>query len=54
MEQKIKMDKKIIEKKMLEFKFVSEQDRLAIEEDKQKRTDKYKYLSKIRDENKQV
>lgn len=39
---------------MLEFKFVSEQDRLAREEDKRKRVDKYKYLNKFRDTNKAV
>ena len=46
--------KKEHEKKMLEYKFVSEQDRLAMEDEKKKKFEKFKYLSKFRDENKQV
>ena len=53
-EQKIMSEKKKLQTKMLEFKYVSEQDRLAIEEDKRKRIEKHQYLSKFRDQNKQV
>jgi hypothetical protein len=54
MEQQKLLHRKDLERKELEFKFVSEQDRMAIEEDRKKRVEKHKYLSKFRDVNKAV
>ena len=54
MEQKNILNKKNLDQKLLEFKFVSEQDRKVVEEDRRKREEKFKYLSKIRDVNKAV
>jgi hypothetical protein len=54
MEQRNILAKKDQERKSLEFKFVSEQDRQAIEDDRKKKVEKHKYLSKFRDVNKAV
>jgi len=54
MEHKEVTNKKEYDKKLQEFKMVSRQDANQINEDRQKRADKLKFLSEFRDENKQL
>jgi hypothetical protein len=54
MEQKEASYKREQEKKILEYKFVALQDANCLNEDRQKRLDKLKFLSSFRDDNKQV
>ena len=54
MEQKEVLNKKEYEKRILEYKFVALQDENCINEDKQKRQERFKFLSTFRDDNKQV
>lgn len=54
MSQKDELLKKMYENKSLEYKFLVEQDKNAVEADKKKKAEKLEYLKTFRDENKQV
>jgi hypothetical protein len=54
MDQKDRLEKKLFEEKILEYKAVAAQDLNNVKEDKKKKVEKIKYLNSFRDENKQV
>ena len=54
MEQKDRYSKKEFEKRILEYKMVAQQDENSINEDKRKKFERFNYLKKFTEENKQV
>ena len=54
MDQRDRSVKKEFDNKILEYKMVALQDEMSIQEDKRKRIEKFNYLKKFTNENKQV
>ena len=54
MDQRDRSVKKEFDQKILEYKMVALQDEMSIQEDKRKRIEKFNYLKKFTNENKQV